>query len=132
MQTITQEQVADIQARENVTREYLKRHKKNWLSPEEQEQLPKVSNEERSNVEFYYWQHDKPEKYFLYINEEKKQATTWTGQVLGTVVFGKESKSNMGDKRQAITLYGNNGCRYYGTYYKSAGDYARVTKYKKG
>lgn len=130
MQTITLEQVQDIEAREAVKHEYLKQHKKNWLSKEECDKLPQVTNEERSNVEFYYWQHTKPSSYFLYINEEKKLATTWTGQELGKVSFGKEYKSIFRDTRQSITVYGNNGLIYHGTYYKSAGDYARIKQFK--
>jgi hypothetical protein len=32
----------------------------------------------------------------------------------------------MGDTRVSIRVYAINGCVYHGTYYKSAGNYARV------
>lgn len=85
-----------------------------------------VNNDMRSAVETYEFIGNPPEKYFLYINEEKRIATTWTGQQLGTLVFGREYTATFGDKRQSITVNAINGKTYYGTYYKSSGDYARI------
>lgn len=113
---LTLEQVKDVEAREQMRYDFMKAQKRNYITGEESASLPQVTNEERSAVEQYYWHADKPEKYFLYINEAMKTATTWTG--------------DMGDKRIAITVYGNNGVNYYGTFYKSAGDYARVKAMK--
>lgn len=127
---LTLEQVKDIESRENIVRDYLTAKKKNWLSPEEQEKLPKVTNEERSAAELFYWHNEKPSKYFLYINTDKKIATTWIGEELGRVSFGREYCGNMGDKRQSVRVYGVNGQTYSGTYYKGAGDYARVKAIK--
>jgi hypothetical protein len=57
--------------------------------------------------------------------------TTWTGQILGYGhVYANVQRSNWGDKRQTVWMLGVNGCCYWGTYYKSAGDYARMTMYK--
>jgi hypothetical protein len=42
-------------------------------------------NTERSAIEKYKFYHNPPENYFLYINQKNKTATTWTGEVLGTV-----------------------------------------------
>jgi hypothetical protein len=86
----------------------------------------KVTNELRSAVEVYEFMQDKPNYYFLYINETTGKAQTWTGQELGNVSFGHEWRSNFGDRRQAITVHGINKVTYYGTYYKSSGDYARI------
>lgn len=86
-----------------------------------------ITNDLRSAIETYEFINDPPEKYFLYISEEKRLATTWTGQKLGDVYFGREFRSNMGDKRINITVYAINGKTYFGTFYKSSGDYARVT-----
>lgn len=85
-----------------------------------------VNNDLRSEIEVYEFVNDVPEKYFLYINEERKEATTWTGQRLGYVNFGREYRDNFGGKRVPITVNAINGRKYHGTYYKSAGDYARV------
>ena len=95
-----------------------------------------------SALEVFEFMRDKPAKYFLYIEDLRNQpghdgwkipgiATTWTGQKLGNVHFGREWTSNAGDKRIPIDFYGINGIKYHGTFYKSAGDYARVTAYKK-
>jgi hypothetical protein len=86
------------------------------------------TNEERAAMEVYEWHHDKPTEYFLYIKD--RIATTWTGEKLGTVSFKNEWRSNMGDVRISIDVRGTNGVKYHGIYYKSAGDYARITAYK--
>jgi hypothetical protein len=72
-----------------------------------------------------------PKKYFLYIDTKLNIATTWTGQKLGDVSFGNPYRSNMRDIRIPIRVYALNGEEYYGTFYKSAGDYARITLCKK-
>lgn len=87
-----------------------------------------ISNEERSAIESYEFAHDAPLKKFLYINAEKRTATTWTGEVLGAVEFGREFRDNFGGRRVPITVRAINGWIYSGTYYKSAGDYARVKR----
>ena len=91
--------------------------------------VPRLTNEQLSELEVYDFVTNPPEKYFLYINEEKKIATTWTGECLGNVIFGREFKSpafGTYSKRVPITLFAINHATYYGTYYKSSGDYARV------
>jgi len=90
-----------------------------------------VTNEERSLLEVYEFVNDPPpERYFLYISNDHKRATTWTGDLLGTVVTGAPWRSNLGDKRIPITVYAVNGKTYYGTFYTGAGDYARVKRAK--
>lgn len=101
------------------------------LTAEQQSSLPpRPSNEELGAVEKYEFFHDPPEKYFLYVHEGKREAQTFTGDKLGNVVFGRSYKTNMGDTRVPIDVLGINGVQYYGTYYKSAGDYARITRKK--
>lgn len=101
-----------------------------------------VSNEDRSAMEVYEFIHSPPEKYFLYCSfkREKGQlkdteathygasgtATTWTGEKLGDVQCGRTWRGNMGDTRVSVSVYAINGCVYHGTYFKSAGNYARV------
>ena len=88
------------------------------------------TNAERGEVEEYQWRASPPDKYFVYVSEAKRVATTWTGDVLGEVGFGREFRDNFGGKRVPITVYGTNGRMYHGTYYKSAGDYARIKAMK--
>jgi len=83
---------------------------------------------------------EKPDKYFLYISESTREergvgapagwATTWMGHKLGDVSFGTPYRSNMGDTRVPITVRGINGVIYTGTYFSSAGNYARLRKVK--
>jgi hypothetical protein len=85
-----------------------------------------VTNELRSKIELWEFINNKPEKYFLYIDEKEKNAINWTGEYLGKVFFGSEYRSNVGDKRQSIEIKAINGLSYYGTYFKSSGNYARI------
>jgi len=102
--------------------------------------VPQVSNEERSALEVFEFLNDPPIKYFLYIKEGNPaqaaplvgQATTWTGDRLGYGRFGRSSRSNMGDVRVPVTISAINGRTYVGTYFKSAGDYARIRLAKGG
>jgi hypothetical protein len=84
------------------------------------------NNTERSQVEVYEFYYNPPERYFLYINREQQTATTWTGDKLGTVSFGREWRDNFGGKRVPVTVRAINGKTYHGTYFKSSGDYARI------
>lgn len=114
--------------------------KNGWASykPEDKPaDVPDMTNSERSALELYEWLANPPDKYFLYITHKptfgfgsfvSDAATTWTGTPLGNVRFGREWRDNFGGTRQAVTVYGNNGVHYVGTYFKSAGDYARVRK----
>ncbi|MBB4398721.1 hypothetical protein [Bradyrhizobium sp. ERR14] len=90
--------------------------------------LKPVTNEERSALEIFEFLRDKPESYFLYISRDKGLATTWTGDELGRVVFGRTYRDNFGGERVAITVHAISGDTYHGTYYKSSGDYARIKK----
>jgi|LakMenEpi03Aug12_release.lakeMendotaPanAssembly.Ray.scaffolds.fasta_scaffold554145_2 hypothetical protein len=127
--------VKKVEKHEALTQRYLRMKKKNWLSPEEQKAIKtklgfSVTNEMRSKVEIYYFNKDKPKTYFIYIDATKKIATTWTGDNLGVCHFGQSYKSNFGDIRQNIDVYGINGVKYHGVYFKSSGNYARLKAYK--
>lgn len=89
-----------------------------------------VENSERSAVEVFEFCRQKPQRYFLYINEEKKLATTWAGDKLGTVELGRSYRDNFGGKRISVVVHGINGLHYHGTYFKSAGNYARIKAFK--
>lgn len=86
--------------------------------------------EKVSALEVYEFCSDIPDRYFLYIRHETGEAITFGGDLLGSVLFGREWQSNMGDRRVPITIKAINGYTYYGTYYKDAGDYARVKRAK--
>jgi hypothetical protein len=102
------------------------------ISIEEQASAPcEVANKERSAVDVYEFTRDKPERYFVYINEKDRLATTWMGDRLGNVSLGREWRDNLGGKRVSITIRAINGETYHGTFYKSAGDYARIKKAKR-
>jgi len=90
-----------------------------------------VSNALRSRVEVEAFLRRPPEGYFLYVNEKAGTATTWTGDVLGEVSLGRAWRSNMGDLRVPVTVHAINGRTYHGTYYKGAGNYARVRASKR-
>lgn len=101
--------------------------KNGWVVIPKDAQSPVIfTNDDRSAIEEYEWKQEPPVKYFLYVDEKNRRATTWTGQILATVQFGAAYRSNFGDTRQPIWLKGTNGKKYYGTYFKSSGDYARI------
>ena len=85
-----------------------------------------MSNEERGDLELLQFHASPPDRYFLYVDEDKATATTFVGGNLGRVSFGRPYRDNFGGRRVPITLAAVNGRTYHGTYYASAGDYARV------
>ncbi|WP_210164705.1 hypothetical protein [Bradyrhizobium elkanii] len=125
--TISAETANDIRNRETALREWLG-DRTSYRSEELPANIKPPTNEERSALEVFEFLRDKPERYFLYINRDKGVATTWTGEELGRVTFGREYRDNFGGKRVAITVHAITGDTYHGTYYKSSGDYARVKK----
>lgn len=130
--------------------------KEQWLDgrtsyqPDELPENCRVTNEELSKLEIWKFCTDIPEKYFLYIKLDERPAeilaaiqkgakytnsfrkgiaTTWTGDKLGDVFCGQEYKSpafGNFSTRIPITVKAINGREYFGTYYISSGDYARV------
>lgn len=95
-----------------------------------------IPNKECGEIEEYEFYNYPPDKYFVYVNEEKKIVTTWTGLKLGDIIFPNvfyihEYKTNFGDTRINIKIKGINGLEYNGIYFKSSGDYARIRIAKK-
>lgn len=101
-----------------------------------------ITNEERSALEVSEFCANPPARYVLYIKEPDGGitnqgipwdhnwdgvATTWMGEKLGTVSFGRSFRSNFHDTRIPVRVRAINGLNYHGTYYRSAGDYARIT-----
>jgi hypothetical protein len=128
---ITAQQATDIRTRNDALMAWVDsiRGKNGWASyrPEDKPaDVPDVTNEERSSLEVFDFVSNPPDKYFLYINEDNRTATTWTGDVLGRVSLGCEYRDNFGGRRVPVTIHAINGRVYHGTYYKSSGNYARI------
>jgi hypothetical protein len=133
---ITPQQAADIRHRNDQLMSWVDsiRGKNGWASyrPEDKpSDVPDVTNEERSALEVFEFCANPPERYFLYISEDKQTATTWTGDLLGHVQFGREYRDNFGGKRVPVWIRGINGQQYHGTYYKSSGSFARIRQTKR-
>jgi hypothetical protein len=129
-------QANEIQARVTVHNAWVDtiRGKNGWASymPEDKPpHIPDVSNDEVSALEVWNFYTEIPTKYFLYIDERRNAAITWTGERLGVVDFGREWRDNFGGTRVSINVHAINGCLYHGTYYKSSGNYARIKLAKK-
>jgi hypothetical protein len=134
---ITPDQAADISKRNDALMAWVDsiRGKNGWASyrPEDKPaDVPNVTNEERSALEVFEFCTNPPHKYFLYINREKQEGTTWAGELLGHVTFGCEYRDNFGGRRVPVWIRGVNGKQYHGTYYKSSGDFARIRQSKRG
>jgi hypothetical protein len=119
---------------EKALREFLTKNKTNGISHEDNIKLPyadEINNDLRSKIETYEFIVNDPVKYFIYVDEKDKTVTTWTGQKLGDITkMGNEYNSAFGDTRVKIWVKAVNGSNYFGTYYKSAGDYATIKKLK--
>lgn len=138
---ISEAQYYEIKGRLSILNAWVdtKRGKNGWAvyKPEERPTIIlDVTNEERSLVEEYDWMTNPPTKYLIYITESagsapglsfSARATTWTGLHLGNVIeSGRMFRSNFGDVRVPINVFGTNGKMYFGTYYRSSGNYARI------
>jgi len=137
---ITPEQAAEIRQRNDAPMAWVDtiRGKNGWASyrPEEKPaHVPDVTNEERSALEVFGFVQNPPERYFLYVNEETHEATTWTGDKLGDVRFGRPYEcpafGGFSSTRVPVTIRAINGVTYHGTYYKSSGNFARIRQSKK-
>lgn len=107
---------------------------RNYVTVEEQAILPSsCTSEEISQLEVYEFMKNPPTKYFAYVTIPEHggyKITTWTGELLGRVTHYGEWVSNMGDRRASIRVKAINGKMYHGTFYKSTGDYCRLTMSK--
>jgi hypothetical protein len=133
---IKPQQAADIRQRNDALMAWVDsiRGKNGWASyrPEDKPaNVPDVSNEERSALEVFEFCQTPPDKYFLYIREKDHTATTWTGDALGEVSFGREWRDSFGGRRVPVTIRAINGHTYHGTYFKSSGDFARIRQSKR-
>jgi hypothetical protein len=102
-----------------------------YLPSEIPENLRHVTNEMRSQVEVYEFMTNPPDKYVLYIDERTLRAVTWIGDELGTIEMGTPYRDNFNSLRVPIRINAINGTVYNGTYYRGAGNYARVKKMKR-
>jgi len=102
-----------------------------WVSYREEE-VPadaKFSNEEMTTLEVYDFLNSPPDRYYLYVHSERGVATNFTGTVLGRIQLGpvyEVPAFGRPSVRQSIHIWAINGREYFGTYYRSSGDYARV------
>src|SRR3990167_9521125 len=100
LEGMTQEQYRALKARASFAA---------WLGED------RLTNEQRSAIEVYEWIHNPPQQYFIYIDAAKRTATTWTGDKLGEVRFGREYQClgfGRPSTRVAITVKGLNGKTY--------------------
>jgi hypothetical protein len=131
---ITPAQAADIRSRNDALMAWVDsiRGNNGWASYRPEDKPADVPDEERSALEVFEFCSNPPDRYFLYINSEKQAATTWTGELLGHVTFGREYGDNFGGRRVPVLIRAINGKQYHGTYYKSSGDFARIRQSKRG
>lgn len=134
---ITPEQAEDIRQRNDALNAWvdaIRDKRSGWASYKPSDKpahVPDVTNEERSALEVFEFVTNPPDKYFLYVNEETHEATTWTGDKLGEVRFGREFRDNFGGRRVPVTIRAINALAYHGTYYKSSGNFARIRQSKR-
>jgi hypothetical protein len=105
------------------------------LTPEELRAEVEKRTREQSELEVAWWKECKPQKHLAYVkrlgvNDNRGILTTWLGDELGTIRFGRKYRCLFGDTRVSIDVEGNNGISYYGTYYESSGDIARIYRRK--
>jgi len=96
---LTQDQAQDIRTRNDALAAWVDsiRGKNRWASDKPEDKpasVPDVTNDERSALEVFDFCQTPPLSYFLYVNEKDRTATTWTGDVLGQVHFGREFRGN--------------------------------------
>jgi len=138
---INAEQAADIRRRNDALNAWvdtIRNKRTGWASYKASDKpahVPDVTNEERSALEVFDFCQNPPDKYFLYIREKDRTATTWTGDVLGQVSFGLVYKcpafGGFSSTRVPVTIRAINGLTYHGTYFKSSGDFARIRQSKR-
>ena len=136
--TMTKEEYTEsrkmLDAYNAATMDYCTRNKTNGIPSDVCATFPhagRVDNDMRSAIELYEFCADPPNNYFLYVNLDGRKVTTWTGEKLGCIVgFGRSFRSNFGDSRRYIWIHAINGKDYVGTFFESAGDYARIKALK--
>lgn len=151
---ITQEKYSQLKANLALFNTWL--GKRTSYSPSEvPNDIPQLTNEELTQIEVFEFVNYKPDKCFVYVKLDINKADTITqavaktlnvlpsNRVIITTFTGAElGKGHLGHKyscpafgqystRYSIRFQAINGCEYYGTYYFSSGDYARVKKVKK-
>lgn len=108
-----------------------KRGRNGWAAYKQEEvpaHLQRVTNEMRSAIEMFEFAHHKPDQLFAYVTGGK--LGNWMGETMGRVQYGASWRDNFGGERVSIRVRASNGRTYAGTYYKSAGQYARLKAVK--
>jgi hypothetical protein len=151
LQRVTAEQAADI-AQRLAAFERWRGNRQSYRPEEIPADVPSVSNDERSALERFRIWRDKPRELFAYYRFRQSGAlylqhfgradfkrgqptrgyaveiTTWTGEHLafGRTTSRETWQSNLGDYRASVEVTAENGARYVGTLFLSAGDYCRL------
>jgi hypothetical protein len=134
IQTITPENATELRQRADAFTTWLGDRRS--YRPEEVPEAVRITNEELSRLEQFETLTNHPDRLFVYIRDRTKQfggaieATTFMGDSLGFGTRGRGYQSNFGDTRVPIWIR-IRGVDYVGTYYESAGDYARLRKERK-
>jgi len=93
-----------------------------------------LSNEETRELELFEFERDAPEHLFCYVTRRDGawQCGTFAGGSYGRVTVGYSYKVPgfycRPSTRRSVTLHAINGWIYAGTFYESAGDYARLRR----
>jgi hypothetical protein len=71
-----------------------------------------------------------PDRWQVYVTKGKREVTTWTGEVLGTIIERTAFRTNLSRNIVAIRFRGTNGAVYYGRYGADWSMLCRVRKAK--
>ena len=92
--------------------------------------VPAPSNEQMSQLEVYEFVTKPPDKVFAYYNDDMTRIQTWTGDVLGTIVWRGQETRPMGGRVVRVRVHAINGHHYAGTCNRSSGTYCVLRRTK--
>jgi hypothetical protein len=139
---LTPEQAAELRARHDRFSAWVdtRRGRNGWASyhpddvPAELRGVA-LSNDETAALELHEFERDAPEHVFCYVTRkpgEAWQCRTFAGGSYGTVAVGYAYRVpgfyGRPSTRRSVTLNAINGWVYFGTFYESSGDYARLKR----
>ncbi len=127
---LTPEEYAEVNGRHERFMTWFRALGRNHHTPEEVPADCRITNEERSSIEVYRFVNDPPTRYTAYVDEKAGTVTTWLGDKLGTVTFGRAWRDNFGGTRVPVWVRGINGRAYHGTYFKSTGALCSMRAHK--
>lgn len=87
------------------------------FTPNQTPGLQPEANAERNATltaaELALWK-SQPARQLAYYDVDEGVVTTWTGEVLGTIVLHKVYRHNLGGRMVSVKVRGSNGARYHG------------------